>query len=447
MTSHDNKLTLLQLNGLVKQVVETTMKGPYWVEAELSGINERGGHCYMELIEKDPGNNTPVAKASAICWRNKWFLVKNHFQRETGKVLAVGMKVLLMVTPQFHESFGFSWMVADIDPAFTMGDMLLKRQRIIAQLKAEGMFDANRELTLPLFAQRIAVISSETAAGYGDFCNHLAENEYHYAFKTTLFAAVMQGELVEQTIIEALNAINQRYEEFDCVVITRGGGATSDLSGFDTYNLACNVVNFPLPVITAIGHDRDESVLDMVSNVRVKTPTAAAAFFIDRLHQVDRRIDNAGQRIANIVAARMERENMRVKHLAVRIPTLFAVVRTVQNSKLDALMQRAANALYAKVERERNGMERREERMENTAKYAINNEQHRLQILEQRMEAVNPFRILEKGYSITWKDGKAVRSASELKPGDNIVTRLYEGSITSTICLPCRKKTLLLHPQ
>ncbi len=433
MTAHDNKMTLLQLNSLVRQVVETSMKGPYWVEAELSGINERGGHCYMELIEKDEYSNTPVAKASAICWRNKWYLVKNHFLRETGKMLATGMKVLLMVTPQFHENYGFSWLVADIDPAFTMGDMLLKRQRIIAQLKKEGMFDANRELVLPLFTQRIAVISSETAAGYGDFCNHLAENENHYVFKTTLFAAVMQGELVEQTVIEALNAINQRYEEFDCVVITRGGGATSDLSGFDTYDLACNVVNFPLPIITAIGHDRDESVLDMVSNVRVKTPTAAAAFLIDRLQQVERRIDNAGQRIATVVEARMERERMRMKQLAVRIPTLFAVVRTVQNAKLDALKQRANNAIKAKVERERGMVDQKEVRLDNAVKLKMNNEQHRLQMLEQRMEAVNPQRILQRGYSITWKDGKAVRNANELRKGDCIVTRLSEGSVASIV--------------
>lgn len=433
MTAHDNKMTLLQLNSMVREVVENTLKGPYWVEAELSGISERGGHCYMELIEKDQYSNTPVAKASAICWRNKWNLVKSHFLRETGKMLATGMKVLLMVTPQFHENYGFAWLVADIDPTFTMGDMLLKRQRIIAQLKKEGMFDANRELVLPLFTQRIAVISSETAAGYGDFCNHLAENENHYAFKTTLFAAVMQGELVEQTVIEALNAINQRYEEFDCVVITRGGGATSDLSGFDTYNLACNVVNFPLPIITAIGHDRDESVLDMVSNVRVKTPTAAAAFLIDRLQQVERRIDNAGQRMATVVEARMERERMRMKHLAVRIPTLFAVVRTVQNAKLDTLKQRANNALKAKVERERGMMEQRGARLDNAVKLKMNNEQHRLQMLEQRMEAVNPQRILKRGYSITWKDGKAVRNANELKHGDCIVTRLNEGSVASIV--------------
>jgi len=203
------------------------------------------------------------------------------------------MKVLLKVYPQFHESYGFSWIVTDIDPSFTLGDMQRRRLEIIRTLKEEGVFDLNRELTLSAFAQRIAVISSENAAGYGDFSNQLAMNQYGFSFKTTLFEAVMQGERVEASVIEALDTVNRYRDNYDCVVIIRGGGATSDLSGFDTLPLAENIANFPLPVITGIGHDRDESVIDLIAHTRVKTPTAAAAFLIDNLKHTADRIDTA----------------------------------------------------------------------------------------------------------------------------------------------------------
>ena len=271
------KMTLLELNSILGEVIETSMPGEYWVEAEIAELRELGGHCYIELIEKDEKSNTPIAKASAKCWRSHWGLVKSAFMQATNKPLAKGMKVLVKVYAQFHANYGFSWIITNIDPTYSLGSMALKRQQIIAQLKEEGVFDANKELTIPLFVQRIAVISSANAAGYGDFCNHLNDNQFGYQFHTTLFPAIMQGEGVENSIVQALNAVFSRMDDFDCVVITRGGGATSDLSGFDALNLARNVANFPLPVITAIGHDRDESVLDMISNVRVKTPTAAAS--------------------------------------------------------------------------------------------------------------------------------------------------------------------------
>lgn len=427
-------MTLLELNGLVSELIETCMgQNSFWVEAEIAGLNERTGHCYLELIEKDATGNTPVARASAVCWRSKWSVVNAHFNRVAGKRLAVGMKVLLKVSPQFHVNYGFSWIVSDIDPSFTLGDMLLKRQRIIAQLKEEGMFDANRSLSLPMFTQRIAVISSATAAGYGDFCNHLEENEFGYQFHTSLFAAIMQGEGVERSVIAALDQVNRRVEEFDCVVITRGGGATSDLSGFDTYDLACNVVNFPLPVITAIGHDRDESVLDMVSNVRVKTPTAAAALLIDRLHQVDLRIEQAGARILNVVEGRMQQEQMRFKHLSVRIPTLFALVKAKQTGRIDACQSRMETLVRMRVERGKAVVERWESRVANNVATLLANERHRLQLLEQRMEAVDPKRILERGYSITLKEGKAVRSIADLELGDRMETRLKDGMAISVV--------------
>ena len=276
-------ISLLELNLMVRGTIERGLPDEYWVEAELSEIRESHGHCYMELVEKDLPGNTPVARARATCWRQTWAMLRPYFERTTEQTFRAGLKVLLKVYAQFHEAYGVSWIVTDIDPAFTMGDMARKRQMIIARLKEMGVFDLNRELEIPMFAQRIAVISSETAAGYGDFYRQLTDNEYGFTFEINLFPAIMQGERVEQSIIAALDKINARCDDFDCVVIIRGGGATSDMSGFDTLALAENVANFPLPVITGIGHDRDESVLDMVANTRVKTPTAAAALLISRL--------------------------------------------------------------------------------------------------------------------------------------------------------------------
>ena len=248
-------LTLYELNTLVREVINSELSREYWVEAELSEVRESRGHCYMELIQKDEQTNTPVAKASAKCWRTQWLMVQPHFERVTGLRLHAGMKVRLQVYAQFHEAYGFSWIVTDIDPTYTLGDMARRRQEIIAQLKKEGVFDLQRELELPLFCLHIAVISSQTAAGYGDFCQQLSESAF--AFQLQLFPAIMQGEQVEQSIIAALEQIyelqSSQDAQFDAVVIIRGGGATSDMSGFDTLALAENVANFPLPIITGIG--------------------------------------------------------------------------------------------------------------------------------------------------------------------------------------------------
>ena len=271
--------SLLELNQMVRETIECEMPDEYWVEAELSECRELRGHCYMELIQKDERTATPVAKSPAKCWANKWAVIRPYFERTTGQQLHAGMKVLLKVYAQFHEAYGFSWIVTDINPEYTLGDMARKRQEIIRQLKAEGVFDLQKELTLPPFCQHIAVISSQTAAGYGDFCNQLSDNPYGFQFQTQLFPAIMQGEGVEQSIIDALEKIysltssfSPLTSKFDCVVIIRGGGSTGDLSGFDTLALAENVANFPLPIITGIGHERDESILDMISHTRVKTP-------------------------------------------------------------------------------------------------------------------------------------------------------------------------------
>ena len=382
-------LTLHELNSMVRDAIEMELTDEYWVQAELAECRENRGHCYMELVQKEEESNTPIARASAKCWKTTWMMVRPHFERETGQTLHAGMKVLLKVFPQFHEAYGFSWIVTDIDPTYTLGDLARRRQQIIAQLKQEGVFDLQRELHFPLFTKRVAVISAPTAAGYGDFCRQLEENEYGFRFEVTLFPATMQGEAVEKSIIAALNSINEQIEQFDVIVIIRGGGATSDLCGFDTLALAENVAQFPLPIITGIGHDRDESILDMVANQHVKTPTAAAALLIDHLKRVTDRIADARQ----------------------RIPTL--ALHIINDSRHRIELQQ--NRLSAAIERH------------------LTTQKHRLENIAIQLQGYDPALLLRRGYSITLLNGRAVRDPSQLHPGDEIETRIEKGTFKSII--------------
>ena len=374
---------------MVRDAIEMQLPDEYWVEAELAECRERGGHCYLELIEKEDTTNTPVAKASAKCWRQTWQMILPYFERTTGQTLRAGMKVLLKVYAQFHEAYGFSWIVTDIDPTYTLGDMARKRQEIIRQLKEEGVFDLQRELCIPRFAKRIAVISAAGAAGYGDFGRQLEENEYGFKFEVTLFPAIMQGEQVESSVVAALNSIYDCIRDFDVVVIIRGGGATSDLSGFDTLALAENVAQFPLPIITGIGHDRDESILDMVANTQVKTPTAAAALLIDNLRQVLERMNEAQQRITMAINQRLANQKTRLSNLQTLIPVL--------------------------------------------AQRTLTNARHRLELTELKLQSHDPQLQLKRGFSITLHNGRAVHDPTLLKEGDEIETRVEKGTIRSVV--------------
>ena len=434
----ERHITLYELNQLVREVIESEMPDEYWVEAELSECRESRGHCYMELIQKDEHTATPIAKASAKCWANKWMLIRPGFERTTGQRLHAGMKVLLKVYAQFHEAYGFSWIVTDIDPTYTLGDMARKRQEIIRQLKAEGVFDLQKELQLPLFCQRIAVISSESAAGYGDFCNQLADNPYSFKFCTQLFPAIMQGEGVEQSIIAALERIysltsQSLTSDFDCVVIIRGGGATSDMSGFDTLALAENVANFPLPIITGIGHDRDESILDMVSHTRVKTPTAAASLLTDHLKTVLDAINEFQTRLAHYAQQKLSTLNTQLSTIAETLPRIFSTVKTRQEARLDALNSRLVNHAQQRIINHQLSIAHLENHLPLLLDRRLMAEKHRLQLIEEKARSLDPTLLLKRGYSITLKDGKAVRDASTLHPGDTIETRLANGHIRSTV--------------
>ena len=405
-------LSLYELNGLIKRSIRSCMPDTYWVQAELSDVRSNySGHCYLEFVQKDVAGNNLIAKARGTIWSNIYKMLKPYFEQETGQAFASGIKVLVQVAVEFHELYGYSLTVLDIDPTYTVGDMARKRREILRQLEEEGVIDLNKELEMPMLPQRIAVISSATAAGYGDFCNQLQNNPRGYGFHTELFPAIMQGERVEETILTALDAINARIEEFDAVVIIRGGGATSDLSGFDTYLLAASCAQFPLPIITGIGHERDDTVIDSVAHTRVKTPTAAAEFLIAKLDKCADVLDEMSSRLMQGVRNRLLWEHRRMESLTQRIPT--------------SAYKRISEAKYALLSARRD--------IQLASQSFLSMKKHRLELLQQKLNDALPEKQLARGYSITLKDGKVVKDASLLKEGEVLVTVLHQGKIESVV--------------
>lgn len=431
----ERALTLRELNGLVRDTLDASMPGGYWVEAELSElhVDSRRGHCYMTLVEKGLFSNTPVARADAHCWRGLWGRLSGKFERVAGQPLAAGMKVMLYVKADFHEAYGFAWTVLDINAEFSLGDLARRRREIVERLRAAGTFDLQREMTISPFAQSIAVVSSDSAAGYGDFIAHLNGDVRGFRFRTQLFAAVMQGESVESSVIAALNAIARQEDSFDVVVITRGGGAVSDMSGFDTFNLAESVANFPLPVITAIGHDRDECVLDMVANTRVKTPTAAADFLLDNIAATARRIDDIQTTVLRCVNDRLETERSRIIRLTTAIPMQLTLAVKREERRVERLFLRLVQASRADIEREKKRTERLSFTAETAARRLIDRERHHLAMLSQRCSAVDPTTLLKRGYSITTLNGHIVSSSDQLSPGDIVETMVAEGRFKAAV--------------
>jgi exodeoxyribonuclease VII large subunit len=403
-------LSLYQLNALVKQGLKACLPDAYWVQAELSEVHANyNGHCYVEFVQKDPRSNNLIAKARGTIWSNVYHLLKPYFEEATGQTFTAGIKVLVKVTVDFHELYGFSLSVQDIDPTYTLGDMARRRQEILRQLEAEGVLTMNKELPLPACLQRIAVISSATAAGYGDFCNQLQHNPYGLVFYTRLFPAVMQGDRTEAAVIAALDAIAAQQDRWDAVVIIRGGGATSDLSCFDTYALAANCAQYPLPIITGIGHERDDTVIDSVAHTRVKTPTAAAEFLIAHQLQAAEAVEALAARMRDALAGRLEEQQRRLQRLMERLPLQVKMRLQAENHERIAL------------------------RLENSVKTLMLKQQHRLELIQNQLKAASPEHLLKLGYSITLKDGHAVTDASQLQPGDLLTTRLWHGTAVSKV--------------
>lgn len=408
-------LSLFELNSMVRSFVEGCAEEAYWVHGELlEGRAGYGGHFYGELVEKSELTGVIVAKARITIWARVYNMLALRFQAETGQSLRAGIKVLLKVKLSFSELYGYALNVIDIDGSYTLGDQARRRQEILRRLEEDGIIDDNKSLPLPALLKRIAVVSSASAAGYGDFCRQLQENEWGLAFQIGLFPAVMQGQHVPESISAALMQIADEADHWDAVVVIRGGGATSDLSDYDSYPLAACVAQHPLPIIIGVGHDRDETVLDHVAHTSVKTPTAAAAFILEHqlgqlslLHDLQRRIPLAA-------SAMMQSEDRRLALLRQRLPSVVAL----------------------RLQREHQRLERSSLLLPISATRVVTQEKHRLELLSQRLESLNPELLLKRGYSITLLDGKIVTHASQLAPGQSIVTRLQDGDVVSIISEP-----------
>lgn len=378
---------LSELCAEIQEVLEYELSERYWVRAEIASISVRG-HCYMELIEK---SNTGIlaAKLRATCWNNVYNLLAPYFLQSTGHQLGVGMQVLLEVSVEFHAVYGLSLNIWNIDPNYTLGDLARQRQETINQLIKDGVMELQKQLPIPTLIRRIAVISSADAAGYGDFCHQLHANRHHFAFHTQLYAATMQGDTAARSIIQALNAIAEQEEEWDIVVIIRGGGATTDLSCFDDYNLANHCAQFPLPIIAGIGHTRDVSVVDMVVHTSVKTPTAAAEWLIERI----------------------DLQYEYLEQLSTRLKRSTQIVFQKENNRLLLCQQRIKGSILHYVTREKG----------------------KLDLWQKAITLHSPERIFKKGYSLTYINGQLLRDYKQAASGDIIKTYLLEGEIESIV--------------
>ena len=413
MTTPSQHITLSELQRRIKQAVEGTLPLPVWVVAEVAELKVNySGHCYLELVEKSEpakgGAPTPRAQVRAVIWRSQYAMLAAYFEAETGSRLTAGMKILAKVLVSYHELYGLSLQITDLDASFTLGEVERQKQMTIAQLQSDGVWDMNREQTMPLLTQRIAIISSAAAAGYRDFCNELKQGGY--AFATTLFDAVVQGQAAEESICRALQQVAERVEEFDAVVIIRGGGSASDLSCFNSYRLCSYVAQFPLPVITGIGHDKDTSVADMVAHTPLKTPTAVAAWLTERMARMDGWLEDAAFRVADLAVKATQREQLRLERMSGEVARLGGGYCERARSRMTML----AEQLSAEV-----------------ARY-IERKQMFLAMAEGIVESRAPEKILQLGFAIVRCDGHAVTEAEGLD-GREVEIELANGKIKAEV--------------
>lgn len=426
-------LTLEELNTMVSDVIEQSFTHSYWVTTEVSEVRENRGHCYMEFVQKDENGVSLVAKARGTVWKNRWMYLRRHFEQTTGQPLVAGLYLLLQVYPSFHPLYGYSLNVTDIDPTFTLGNIAKRRQEILRKLQEEGIDQMNKELPLPRLLQRVAVISSATAAGYGDFCNQLNNNSKGLVFYTRLFPALMQGDGVEESVIAALDTIMADPFPWDVVVIIRGGGSVSDLSGFDTLSLAESVAQYPLPIITGIGHERDDTVIDMVAHTRVKTPTAAAELLIHHQENELSLVENFSEQIVSAVGLRLSEETNRLERITGKLPLVYSLYHQRQLNHLVQTVTRVHQGIARRLQTDKNKLELLTARFPLQVTSLLQNQQHKLNLISLRLKAVDPVNILRQGYSITQVKGKSVKSVKQLGEGDQLVTYLADGKVVSTV--------------
>ncbi|WP_064975317.1 exodeoxyribonuclease VII large subunit [Alistipes provencensis] len=403
-------ITLRELQRRVKSALEGQFALPVWVSAEISEIKVNySGHCYLELVEKGGDNGVPTAQARAVVWRSHYPRISGYFEAETGQRLAAGIKILAKVLVSYHELYGFSLQITDIDPSYTLGDMERQRQQTIAQLQQDGVWDMNREVPMPTVVQRIAIVSSANAAGYQDFCKELGKSPYR--FELTLFDAFMQGAAAEESIVEALCNVATNLEKFDAVVLIRGGGSRSDLNCFNAYRLCAHVAQFPLPVVTGIGHDKDTSVADMVAHTALKTPTAVAGWLVERMTEVDGWLDYAALQLHDTTTAAMHASEVRLERLSGEVRRLSGELLTRQSLRLEHFTELLPDAA-------RDFLTRQTTRLENAAELIAGR---------------SPERILRLGFAVVRSGGKAVTSAAAVAAGERIEIEVSDGKINATV--------------
>lgn len=425
-------ITLQQLLCEVGETIHTQMPDTYLVAAEIStACAHSNGNCYLELIEKKPSQTGFVAKAKAIVRRNIYPLVALSFEQATGRPLASGMEVLMEVKVVFHPVYGLQLDVLDIDPTFTLGADERRRREIIALLEADGVVGLNKELPLPRPIRRVAVISAASAAGYGDFCKQLQQSGF--PFHTKLFVATMQGEKVEREVIAALNAIADEMESWDVVVVIRGGGAVSDLAGFNAYDLATNIAQFPLPVFSGIGHERDDTIVDLVAHTRFKTPTAVAAFLIEQYREETHLVRQLAERMGHAVKQRLSAETSRLRLMGVQLQKAAADVQNRSRSRLSVLYSRLDIGAAGIVRRHREQSAVLSTSLKNVLHTRLVAEQNRLAFIQKTAQMADPARVLALGFSYTTSGGKTIRSVTEATAGALLITHLADGNIYSRV--------------
>ncbi len=456
MDTKKTHISLYELNQIVKITLKNNLSDYYWVVGEISDIKlNNSGHCYIELVEKDESTDNLRAKARAMIWASTFRMIQPYFETTANTKLTKGIKVLVKVIAEFHELYGYSLNITDIEPGYTIGELARAKQETINRLIKEGVIEMNRSLPFPVLPQKIAVISSVTAAGYGDFINQIQNNPYGYSFYIKLFPAYMQGEEAGKSIIEALDKIFKYENLFDLVVIIRGGGSQADLSCFNDYWLAYNVTQFPIPVLTGIGHEQDESVVDIVAHTRLKTPTAVAEYLISVFLEAEDHIHELQNNIIDISTEKVSREKEKISRYALLIAPVVSerilknynrinVLRiNILNSsnklisvkiKIAALLNQKIKSFYREyVIKRSQKLLLLDKYLKNYCKNYFSHKYYGLEILDRKNHYLNPQNILKRGYSITLHNGKNIKSSDELRNDDLIDTILYKGRIKSKV--------------
>ncbi|MTI32358.1 exodeoxyribonuclease VII large subunit [Xanthovirga aplysinae] len=437
-------LSLSELNQLIQLALNEQLEPTYWVVAEIGEMKRNHkGHCYMDLVEKE--EEKIIAKARATIWSYEFYNISRWFESITRQELQEGMKILAKVVVQYHQVFGLSLNIKDIDPQYTLGERARRKQEVINQLLEEGVFDMNKEADMPFFPQRVAIISSPTAAGYGDFMDQLHHNPYGYKFHTKLFRATLQGDRAADSILEAIHLVHESLDDFDCLLILRGGGAQVDLDCFDTYQIAAHTAQFPIPVITGIGHERDETITDMVAHTAVKTPTAAAEYLLGKAMAVDEQLNQLTDRIQgsskqiiqdhwNLIDKLTDRLNYGVRHeIQKEIHRTEKLGQNLQHSSRQLLQKEENTNTQLKhrlIYSSRNLIRESGQKLGELEKHLnthsllfLNQQKHQLEKLQQQLQLLDPINVLRRGYSITTLNGKILREVEEIRSGDELMTK------------------------